>query len=588
MHPQQSWFEKLEVFESFDVPQCEYPLTSSDGCPVETQVVVRWTPEGHPKKGALRVDYFVKKGTFRGLTLNPPQDAEAKGLSLWAKGKPGSAVFLRLKDATGQYHCRPCSMDGLGWQRVEWVFHFDPGTKPSEVSFVEGANDGVVHLPLQEVLIAPGEGEDSEGEFFVDEVALGLGLRTTETVTIDLAEKRGSMTHCATGFLFGLSAENPPDDLVKPLKPRLYRFRSQPFIEGTGLECTAFRDRLQDLGMILHTLHSDAFSRSKGYPGDEGEWGRWEECIEQVVRQAKDNGWDVEWDIWNEPDYSQFWKRSQEQFLDTWRVGYRKLRELDPEANIVGPSIAAYNRAWMERFLTYAQDHDVVPDILCWHELSWHCFDYRSIEGHAAHARAFLDQLGLKVKAFDINEYVIERQAFRAGVHPWYFAGIEDAGIRGAAHATWHEADGSPSGRGPLLTGILTPDLKPRSVWWTYRAYADITGERVAVRPGLSVHGVAGVDETQEAVRMVLGRDEGTDAAVQVRVEGLGGVPFLSDSKEVRVVAQRIPNTEYEPLASMEPMMDKTIATDAGVTEFELPGFRNRDAYAVCLRPAGR
>lgn len=585
MHIKESWFEKEAVFESFDVPRAEYPLTSSDDCPGETQVVVRWSPEGHAEKGALRVDYFVKQGTFRGIALVPPQDAEAAGLSLWAKGKAGSAVFLRLKDATGQYHCRPCSMDGLGWQRVDWVFHFDADAKPSEVAFMEGANDGVVHLPLQEILIAPGEGEDAGGGFLVDDVALGYGLRSSETVAVDLADKRGPMTHCATGFLFGLSAEQPPDELLKPLKPRLYRFRSQPFIEGTGLECAGFRDRLHDLGMILHTLHSDAFSRREGYPGDGGEWTRWEESIAHVVQQAKENGWNVEWDIWNEPDYHQFWKRSQEQFLDTWRVGYRKLREVDPEANIVGPSIAAYNRAWMERFLTYAQDHDVVPDILCWHELSWHFLDYRSIEGHAAHARAFLNQLGLKVKAFDINEYVIERQAFRAGVHPWYFAGIEDAGIRGAAHATWHEADGSPSAHGPLLTGILTPDLKPRSVWWTYKAYGDITGERVAVHPGLSVHGVAGVDEADESVRMVLGRDEGTDAEVRIRVDGLGGVPCLAGRKAVRIEAQRIPNTEYEPLEALEPMLDENVAVEAGSVCFTLPAFRNRDAYAVCLRP---
>ena len=69
-------------------------------------------------------------------------------------------------------------------------------------------------------------------------------------------------------------------------------------------------------------------------------------------------GWQIEWDLWNEPDLEYFWGRSQAQFFETWKHAHQRVRAKDPNAVIVGPSIGYFvtqgvNRVqggWLKEF----------------------------------------------------------------------------------------------------------------------------------------------------------------------------------------------------------------------------------------------
>jgi hypothetical protein len=48
-----------------------------------------------------------------------------------------------------------------------------------------------------------------------------------ETVAVDFAVIKGPATHRASGFLHSISAEQPEDQLVRQLKPRLFRLHAR-------------------------------------------------------------------------------------------------------------------------------------------------------------------------------------------------------------------------------------------------------------------------------------------------------------------------------------------------------------------------
>jgi hypothetical protein len=45
-----------------------------------------------------------------------------------------------------------------------------------------------------------------------------------------------------------------------------------------------------------------------------------------------------------------------------------KLRELDPDVKITGPSLAGYNGSFMQDFLSFCKTNNCLPDIIGWHE----------------------------------------------------------------------------------------------------------------------------------------------------------------------------------------------------------------------------
>ena len=54
-----------------------------------------------------------------------------------------------------------------------------------------------------------------------------------ETVAVDFAVIKGPATHRASGFLHSISAEQPDDQLVRQLKPRLFRLHATEALTPT-------------------------------------------------------------------------------------------------------------------------------------------------------------------------------------------------------------------------------------------------------------------------------------------------------------------------------------------------------------------
>ncbi len=417
-------------------------------------------------------------------------------------------------------------------------------------------------------------------------LGLARGVPAAELVGVDLSSDLGPATQRASGFLHAMSATVPGPDYVDPLKPKLFRMAAEDW-QKEGAGAWANYDRVRKLGARLQIVVSDShgYALANWWPGDDGDWSKWQFLVDSMVKRALSEKRIVEWDIWNEPNIGYFWQRDRDRFFETWKRGCLKVRELDPSAVVVGPSLSGYDRKYLEEFLTFCKTNNVVPDILSWHEFG----SPRSIPKHVDEMRAFMKSSGIPVKPICLNEIISGAQSTKPGATVAYFAAIERAKVEGACHACWNDKDpGVSACSNKTLDGILTyPDRKPRSVWWTYKAYADVTGTLAKLEPGKTVDGVAGVNSKARLVRMVLGRNtkDGETCDAELTITGLKAAPWLARQGKVRVVAERIPDSGFEELTAPTKVIDAVQEVKAGSLKVIVPAFGPSDAYSVMLAP---
>ena len=566
--------------ESFEAPRESYPHHLGAEFP-GTKATFSWAEEGHESRGALRIDYDFTEGgaycvwvyTLDGLT------GKETTLSFCAKVHHAMPVVVRLVDKTGQVHQHNCFVNGPGWERTQLALQ---GVAAG--LHWGGANDGVVHHPLSQIHIGPGQIRREKGTLLIDEVALSSERR--EVVTVDFAVDAGPATARSSGFLHSVGPTLPAQDMLAPLKPRLFRLNSG----GAGLEGTrgaGTYERLKKLGARVQVCISDScgYGKDLHWPGDNGDWSWWDAVVDRILKVARDKRYSVEWDIWNEPDYEGFWKRDRERFFETWRRAYGRIRAFDPKCVIVGPSIANFNVKWLMAFLKYANANNVLPDIVAWHEMSWQRLDYKFIPAHVAFVRRFMAEQGIDARPIDINEMIGPSLQTSPGAAVWFFAGLEQAKVNGACHACWpDEKEGVNNGGNYSLDGILThPDRRPRSTWWAYKGYAEVAGPLVGLTPSVSVNGVAGVDADATEVRVILGRHGGIKGELEARFFNLDKLPFLRRDGKVRIVAERIPDSGWQALENPLKTTDVEHSVREDGLTLTLHDFGPSDAYLVRL-----
>jgi len=412
-------------------------------------------------------------------------------------------------------------------------------------------------------------------------------VQPPETVVVDLSSDEGPVTHRASGFLHGMSADEPPDRLVAPLKPKLFR----DWAEGPA-GAFATNPRVRRLEARQQLVVSDSwgdrygFSQSQHWPGDGGDWSEWENLVADLVTRARGQQCVFEWDIWNEPDTGTFWGRDRGQWYETWRRGYVKIREFDPGAVVVGPSLAGYDRQYLLDFLTYAKSHDVLPDVLSWHEFDWSTQSgSRLIPDHVSEMRALMKQHGIGIDRISLNEIIGPDCQLRPGHTVGFFVGVEAARVEGACHACWDEEDGKTSNCDNIsLDGLLTPTGKePRATWWVYKSYGDMSGRMVGVRPSASVEGLTSLDEGKSSALILLGRHGGQPGPVTLRVEHLPSALSSGQGDKVKIIVEHLPDLEW--LALPEPVLVSEMLVEpvSGSLALQIEAFAPGDAYVVRL-----
>ncbi len=351
------------------------------------------------------------------------------------------------------------------------------------------------------------------------------------------------------GFLHGIKEHEPPDDLVRPLKPKLFRM---------GRFSPALYDRVASMNARFQLVVSDGFEYGgkNGWPFDN--YGRWEEYVRNLARKVGRRP--ILWDIWNEPDLSHFWGGSVAQYLETFRRAYNVLHsELGDKVKIVGPSLASFSRVRLKQFLDYSLDHGLKIDILSWHELTRWLIP--KLPFNVDYARQAVFKSGayekISVQELQIGEYADDNDQFSPGELLAYLAAMEQAGIASAAKACWREGrEGSERLFNCFpLDGIVGGDgLDRRAAWWLYRAYAALEENRLTVSSddprivALAAPAGPGARAAQILIGFFEDRRTPDWARVTIRLRN------HSANQCFKPVARLIPDRGPEPLQAPLPM----------------------------------
>jgi len=412
--------------------------------------------------------------------------------------------------------------------------------------------------------------------------AIAWSQPTAADLVIDLGVNAGPQRHPASGFLLSFSSNGPPDDLVVPLKPQLFRLRLSSAMERA-------KQMKAKLMMLVSDPYAGQFLRgyadaSSQWPGDNGDWTTWEKHCKQLAQEAKQRNLTVIWDIWNEPSLNLFWKRDVEQYYETWKRGVLAIRSIDPDAVITGPAFHAYDREALVAFLKFARANRVLPNILNWHELN----RAPQLIEHVADARETMKRMGIHIDRIMLPVIVAADRQFQPGHAVSFMAAVHRANVEAVCHSCWGEQNGelnpmenaTNNCENDSLDGLLSFGAKhPRPAWWTFRAYGDLSGTLAAVRPNTRyMDGVATKDNARGCATILLGRFEEDllqpSKRIDVEVRSVGVLRNAAERRgdnTFRVVVRSIPDQGGQSLEEPRVVLDERVPVRSNALRFSIP-----------------
>jgi hypothetical protein len=413
-----------------------------------------------------------------------------------------------------------------------------------------------------------------------------------ESLTVNFSSTAGSPTYRASGWIYGMTedASGPPDHFFTDVKYRYMRAGGAQLDSPGGWvsgrydrRWNATRAQLlrtQSLGgefvLLVHDLWgADGYSISR-FPGDNGDWSDYDAFLTRLIGDVRATGAPVEWDLWNEPNLSMFWNRSQAQYFEMWRRAYQKIRSAFPTHLIVGPSCAGVPSAggWWTQFLDYVKANAVVPDVFSWHSLPG------DPVGNVATANSSLDARGIAhPRPYQINEYGASDEQ-NPGDGAWYIARLERAGADGL-RANWAGGSNLHNDLASLLTHA-SGQYQPKGEWWVYQFYGSQTGQIATVTP--SAHYDAFATKDTGAAKVLVGGGT-TTGNVTVNLQRLDATSGIVANNQVRALVQRVPYNGGGAVSGPVTTQDLVLTLSGGSATVTLPHSNADDTFTITVLP---
>jgi hypothetical protein len=502
-------------------------------------------------------------------------------------GEAGTGVIAYRRDST--FTKTVCAYTHNQWQHVTLIYNYS-STAPTMDVIID--NSSALAVPFNDdsknaIASLLFVGGNPTQYVYLDDV-LVTDTVPTEVVTVDLATDQGPVTYRASGILASLSVDSPSDQYIQPLKPQLWRERTcTGGIPGTGAFACA--TRVEGLGMTIHVVLGHCFGAVPA-PGDNGNWTPWDTYVHDTVAQALDGNYNFMWDIWNEPPNN--WYASTDQFNEMWRRTVDQIRALylarGKTAVIVGPGCGGYLPDYIQAFLIYAKTHydsrgqNVLPDILDWHDAGWDQHGYTAIPSNVTYMRNWMAANGINIQPITLGEIIGNHLQTKPGPVAWFLASVDRSGVDGATKMCWTDQSGDNCNNHSLDGLLDNVNNLPRSTWWAYKAYADLAGTLLAVTPSRSAGGIAALNSCAQGngVGVLLGRDRPDGAAADIQLV-FTHVPCVPASCQVQIIAQRIPDSGWNPLAAPLATINGVYPVTNNQVTLALPNWGITDAYAV-------
>ncbi|MDN4483498.1 ricin-type beta-trefoil lectin domain protein [Demequina lignilytica] len=401
-------------------------------------------------------------------------------------------------------------------------------------------------------------------------------------VSVDLAASTGPIFGGATGVLYGTSDDGvPSDDLIAGQKPRTLA-QKPPFGDqhpnGDVLDVSdAF---FENGGEQMVVYMQDVYSQWP-YQEPSDIQADYLPKIEAQMQAVIDAGLPMEsfaWVPYNEPDgiWYQNWNGGErENFLADWDAAYRTIREMDPDAIIVGPNEAIWHADRVTDLLTHAKDAGTLPDIMAWHELGTGSLGASGFRAHLEEYRQIEADLGIGPLPINIDEYGNRHDMGNPGRLIQWLAMFEEAKVDGDM-AFWTYAGN--------LSDHAVQTKMANGGWWVNKWYSDLSGHTVAftpeaVRPD-ATQGIATLDTQKKVATVLLG---GNKLGAQLTVENIP-TDIFGDQVDVFIESSDLTGQEGE---TSSPMVHTVLRLDVvgGAVEVPVrPGFQ--EAHRVSIVPA--
>jgi hypothetical protein len=325
------------------------------------------------------------------------------------------------------------------------------------------------------------------------------------------------------------------------------------------------------------------------------------------------------WEIQNEPDaasvagaYYNYWGASTvtvANVLAQFQVAYNAIKAADANAQIIGPSLAQFRAdsvghlVGIRDFLTFSTANNLRWAALEWHELTPSpagTQPAQTITADVATARRLLAAFpAIGSIPIGITEYGQPANRLLPGWIVGDVAALENAGVGWAGMTCWPTATvinggGSCTSTPSTLDELLLADGSRTAAYWTYVAYASMTGQRIPATSPFQTVSVLGSIAPGNVVQLLIGRHVTCTAPVNADCADGQAVPAPSNmpvsisvpwSGSSRVTVQRIANARG-PVAGIPAGQVQGAESVNGLIQYTLGGLADGQAVLLTVTPA--
>jgi len=228
------------------------------------------------------------------------------------------------------------------------------------------------------------------------------------------------------------------------------------------------------------------------------------ELVNHVKKRFKLAG--LYYEVWNEPDLTEFWRGSQQEYFNLYRASVEAIVAVDPHAKVGGPATAGFEMTWVRSFLEYIRRESLRLDFVSWHLYALNLQDYTQ---QIRYVKALLGILGYPENTeMIVSEWNIrgvlhtDNDAFynaghtagvlkifqEEGLSKSFFFSPKDSSVPSTLHGEW---------------GMVTSNNRPKPVYNLFQAYARLRGRNLRVTTtDNSVKAFATLDK--DALRMLI------------------------------------------------------------------------------------
>jgi len=431
-----------------------------------------------------------------------------------------------------------------------------------------------------------------------------------EVVVLHADSGLGPLNPHIQGFLHGKDNQGNLDPAaVETLSPQSWRLSKASTYNVAKL-----------FPVSITFVLSDSYAWSQGGYSSARPWLDWE-GYEDYTRNQVQNiyffypGNPPEFfDIWNEPDLDYFWSGSYDQLLELYYHCAMAVWSINPDAKLVGPSIARYdeNSSDVDNIVQFLADLDAAYglrlDAISWHENESGIIGSDRPELIPEHANSIrsklLEEFGPGyVPELHVNEYSGRYVHLSPGYNVGYLHYLLQAEVDWASRSAWtvYSPDDPPYGYWSDcwsgLDGMFNWDgYTPQVIYWVYEFFGRMLDkERLQTTlPNPSTVAEAVRHDAEETVLVMIGRyyhgGQPTDLTLLVQ-----DWPYDYDS--VHVVAERVPhypgffNTSCPITVAMPDgptdSWEMNINVEAATFQVFIEDFRDNDVWLLTLSDAG-